>query len=119
MTYYIVGLIAIIFLYKIFEERGFGWSYLFSLLLYIVMGIIFNKFVPMFNYGTVRFGCEIALILLTIREIMQKSTKNGYFYSIFFLSIIALTLFNLTPVQTMLTFTILGVLYKKFLEVES
>lgn len=61
----------------------------------------------------------IALILLTIREIMQKSTKNGYFYSIFFLSIIALTLFNLTPVQTMLTFTILGVLYKKFLEVES
>ncbi|MBQ7789985.1 MAG: hypothetical protein IJ399_01835 [Bacilli bacterium] len=66
MTYYIVGLIAIIFLYKIFEERGFGWSYLFSLLLYIVMGIIFNKFVPMFNYGPVRFGCEIALILLTL-----------------------------------------------------
>ena len=66
MTYYIVGLIAIMFLYKIFEERGFGWSYLFSLLLYIVMGFIFNKFVPMYNQGIVRFGCEIALILLIL-----------------------------------------------------
>lgn len=59
----------------------------------------------------------VALIMLTVRETWQKSNKNGYFYTIFLLALIALMVFNLSPIQTILIFTILGVGYKKFAEV--
>ena len=54
----------------------------------------------------------IALIMLTVREMWQKSTKNVYFYTIFLLSLLVLIVFKFSPIQTILLFTILGVIYK-------
>ena len=56
-----------------------------------------------------------ALILLTIREVWQKSNKNTYFYTIFALTLISLLLFKISPVQAILIFSIVGILYKKFI----
>ena len=56
-----------------------------------------------------------ALILLTIREVWQKSNKNTYFYTIFALTLISLLLFKMSPVQAILIFSIVGILYKKFI----
>lgn len=58
----------------------------------------------------------IALIMLTVREMWQKSNKNAYFYTIFVLALLALLLFHLSPIQTILLFTALGVLYKRFIK---
>lgn len=58
----------------------------------------------------------IALIMLTVREMWQKSNKNAYFYAIFVLALLALLLFHLSPIQTILLFTTLGVLYKRFIK---
>lgn len=66
MEYYIVGFIAIIFLYKIFEERGLGWGYIFSIALFIVFGFINNKIEPMLNQDIVSLLCEVGLILLIL-----------------------------------------------------
>ena len=54
----------------------------------------------------------IALIMLTVREMWNKSTRNTFFYVVFILALSGLLLFNLTPVQTILIYTVLGVLYK-------
>ena len=62
------------------------------------------------------WGIEIAvaaLIILTVREMWQKSDKNVFFYTIFFLSLISLLFVKLQPVSTILIFTFLGVLIKK------
>lgn len=58
----------------------------------------------------------IALIMLTVREMWQKSNKNTYFYTIFILTLMALLLLKLSPIQAILLFTILGVIYKRLLE---
>ena len=58
----------------------------------------------------------IALIMLTVREMWQKSNKNIYFYTIFVLTLATLLVFKLSPIQTILLFTIIGVLYKRFAE---
>lgn len=58
----------------------------------------------------------IALIMLTVREMWQKSNRNTYFYTIFILSLLALILLHLSPIQTILLFTVLGVLYKRFIK---
>lgn len=55
----------------------------------------------------------IALILLTIREMWQKSHKDLFFYSIFITSLFAILFFKISPIETILIFTILGVLFKK------
>lgn len=55
----------------------------------------------------------IVLILLTVREVWQKSSKNLYFYTIFILSLISLLIFKFSPIQTILLFSTLGILYKK------
>lgn len=55
----------------------------------------------------------IALIILTVREMWQKSVKNSYFYVIFILTLAALVVFKLSPIQSILIFTMLGVLYKR------
>lgn len=56
----------------------------------------------------------IALIMLTVREMWQKTTKDLYFYSIFSLTLASLIVFNISPIKTILIFTILGGLYKHF-----
>ncbi len=58
----------------------------------------------------------IALIILTVREMWQKSTRNAYFYSIFVLTLLTLLVFKLSPIQTILMFSILGVVYKRLRE---
>ena len=55
----------------------------------------------------------IALIMLTVREIWQNSRRNNFFYTIFLSSLIALLIFHLSPIQTIIIFTIIGVLLKK------
>jgi chromate transporter len=60
----------------------------------------------------------IALIMLTVREMWQKSNRNDYFYSIFILTLLALLIFKISPIQAILLFTIIGVLYKRFVEVK-
>lgn len=54
----------------------------------------------------------IALIMLTVREMWQKSNKNLYFYTVFILTLGALLVFKLSPIQAIIIFTVLGVLYK-------
>jgi len=56
-----------------------------------------------------------ALILLTTREIWQKSKRNLFFYTIFVLSFTALMFFKLSPIMTIIIFSILGV-FVKYLE---
>lgn len=58
----------------------------------------------------------IALIILTVREMWQKSTRSAYFYAIFVLTLLTLLVFKLSPIQTILMFSILGVVYKRLRE---
>lgn len=54
----------------------------------------------------------VALILLTAREIWQKTKKDAYFYMLFILSLIALLFFKLSPINTIILFVFLGLFYK-------
>lgn len=55
----------------------------------------------------------IALIMLTVREMWQKSERNGFFYAIFVSALLALLIFKLSPIETIILFTIIGVIYKR------
>lgn len=55
----------------------------------------------------------IALILLTLREMWQKTNKDLFFYIIFLASLVALLVFDFSPIKTILTFTLVGFFYKK------
>lgn len=54
----------------------------------------------------------IALIMLAVREMWQNSHRDNFFYVIFLSSLIALLIFNLPPVQTIIIFTGFGILLK-------
>ena len=54
----------------------------------------------------------IALIMLTVREIWQNSKRTNFFYLIFLLSLISLLIFHLSPIMTIIIFTVLGVFIK-------
>ena len=54
----------------------------------------------------------IALILLTAREVWQKSNRTIFFYVIFLLSLTSLLIFKTSPIQTILFYSCRGVLYK-------
>jgi chromate transporter len=58
----------------------------------------------------------IALIMLTVREMWQKSNKNIYFYTIFVLTLLSLIFLKLSPIQSIILFSILGVSYKTLVE---
>ena len=58
----------------------------------------------------------VALIMLTIREILQKSTKDYFFYFIFSISLISLLILEFSPIKTILIYTFGGVLYKYLTE---
>ena len=58
----------------------------------------------------------VALIMLTVREMWQKSERNKYFYVIFTSTLLSLVLLDFSPVRAIIIFTVVGVLYKKFLE---
>lgn len=54
----------------------------------------------------------IALIVLMVREMWQKSTKDIFFYLIFILSLFSLVFLKFSPIKTILIFVVFGVLYK-------
>ncbi len=54
----------------------------------------------------------IALIILTIREIWQKTEKGLFFYLIFSIALISMVCFKLSPVSVVILFSFLGVLIK-------
>ena len=56
----------------------------------------------------------VALILLTTRELWQSSKRDLFFYLIFLMALIALLVFKRSPIQTILIFSVLGVLIKLF-----
>ena len=56
----------------------------------------------------------ISLILLTIREMWQKTDKDLFFYSIFVLALFTLLFIKLSPIKTILLFITLGIVYKFF-----
>ncbi len=58
----------------------------------------------------------IALILLTVREMWQKSKKEMFFYTIFIMTLLTLLILKLSPIQTILLYTLIGVGYKKLRE---
>lgn len=58
----------------------------------------------------------VALIMLTVREMWQKSNRNLFFYIIFVLALISLLILKLSPIQTILLFTFIGVGYKRLRE---
>ena len=58
----------------------------------------------------------IALILLTVREMWQKSKKDMFFYTIFIMTLLTLLILKLSPIQTILLYTLIGVGYKKLRE---
>lgn len=55
----------------------------------------------------------IALIMLTVREMWGKSTRNAFFYTIFIMTLISLLVFKITPIQSIVLFTLIGVGFKK------
>ncbi|MBR6126700.1 chromate transporter [bacterium] len=54
----------------------------------------------------------IALILLTSRELWQNSKRNLFFCFIFIASLVALLIFKLSPIQVILIFTVVGIIFK-------
>ena len=58
----------------------------------------------------------VALIMLTVLEMWQKSNRDTYFYVIFIATLLALTLLEYSPIRAIIVFTVVGVLYKRFLE---
>jgi chromate transporter len=56
----------------------------------------------------------VAMIILTTREIWQKSNRTLYFYIIFLLSLISILIMKISPIQTIILFSISGILFKSF-----
>lgn len=54
----------------------------------------------------------VAMILLTVRDVWQKANRNLFFYLIFLLSLVSLLIFKLTPVQTIILYSFLGIISK-------
>ena len=72
--------------------------------------LVDNKFVQRALLGV---GIAvIALILLTVREMWQKSEKNMFFYFMFILALTALIILKLPPVETIILFLLSGILFK-------
>lgn len=60
----------------------------------------------------------IALIILTVREVWQKSERNLFFHIIFLSALIALVVFKLSPVSVIIIFSIIGILLKKMRRIQ-
>ena len=82
----------------------------------VLLASVISFFVNNHYVKNALFGIDIAviaLIILTIRETWQNTNKNSFYYIIFVLSLISLILLKLSPIQTILIFSICGVLVKK------
>ena len=81
----------------------------------VILASVLNIFVNNTYVTGAMWGVGVAvlaLILLTVREMWQRSERNLFFYFIFLVSFTALMIFKLTPIQTILIFSVLGVLIK-------
>ena len=56
----------------------------------------------------------VAMIILTTREIWQKSNRTLYFYVIFLLSLVTMLIIKLSPIQTIILLSVLGILFRLF-----
>lgn len=88
------------------------WSIV--LLASILGSLVNNRFVQGALWGV--GVAVIALIMLTVREMWQKSNKNAFFYTIFTLALLTLIIFKPSPIQVIIVFTLIGIGYKRFVE---
>ena len=84
------------------------------LLASVIGGLTENNYVQGALWGV--SAAVIALIVLTVREMWQKSHRDLFFYTIFVLTVLTLLIFKLSPIQTILIFSIIGVGYKRIRE---
>lgn len=80
------------------------------LLASILSSLTSNTFVQGIFWGV--SIAVIALIMLTVREMWQKSKRDLFFYTIFCTALLTLLLTELSPIKTILIFTTVGVLIK-------
>ena len=83
----------------------------------ILLAFCINSFVNNDLVQSIFWGVGIgviALITLTVKEIFQKSKKDLFFYLIFLLTICSLLFLKLSPVQVIVIYTILGIIFKHF-----
>ena len=81
----------------------------------IFLASILNAFVNNLYIQGALWGigiAVIALIILTVREMWQKTSHNLYFYALFLLSLSALLIFNLSPITVIVIFSITGIIFK-------
>ena len=81
----------------------------------ILLASVLNIFLNNIHVQGVMWGVGVAvaaLILLTTRELWQNSKRDWFFHFVFLLALVGLLIFKLSPIQTILIFTTLGVLIK-------
>ena len=81
----------------------------------VFLASVFNMFTNNFYINSALWGINIAviaLLILTIREMWQKTDKNIFFYLIFLTSLLTLIFTELSPFQAILIFTSVGLIYK-------
>lgn len=89
--------------------------FLCIILLASILGVINqNTFVKGALWGVET--AVTALIILTVREMWQKSKKDIFFYVIFISALLSLLILKLSPIETIFLFTFAGVIYKSFLK---
>lgn len=77
------------------------------LLASILENLVSNKYIQAVLWG---IGVAvIALIILTVREMFQKTEKNVFFYLILVLTLLSLLIFELSPIKAIIIFSIIGV----------
>ncbi len=81
----------------------------------VILATVLNNIINVPIVQNFMWGIEIAvmtLILLTTREMWQQADKNAFFYIIFILSLAALLILKLSPIQVILCISVVGILIK-------
>ena len=81
----------------------------------VLLAVILDKLVSYIYVQALFWGvgiAVIALIILTVREMWQKSNKDLFFHTIFLLTLIGLLIFKLSPINTIIIFSIIGIIAK-------
>ena len=87
----------------------------------VILASVLDKFVNNSFVQGAMWGVSvavIALIVLTVREMWQNSKRNLFFYLIFLSALIALLIFKMSPIHTILLFSVFGVMIIIFLKKE-
>lgn len=105
--------------YKLREKRGaivamFGIILVPFLSIILLASIISTLVENLYLQGAL-WGigiAVIALIMLTVREMWQKSRRDNFFYTIFVIALSLLIFASCSPIKTILILVFLGVGYK-------